>query len=349
MLVAIGTLAGCEPIWENTEQTFGLSTETPPGRFARISSPIRTTYSDNGGQPIIAERDLQVRVAAVPRAAVLGANAQAGSWLEELALIIPAGASTSDPFFVRSPEMRLALDMEGPDGLRGTQVLTMDSFSISDDFELGTLQIGPGAWEILQIDETGDQLLVDAQAARKGNYGLRVVDANDNGGVVSRGSEVILRYDLAPHEGDRHFRGWMRVSQLGSVGMSAVLSLVGSQGPGAPGQSLVDLWLNLVDGRIHAAGYDATGYYQDDPLGPVLVEDTWYRVDVSVFGVGTSSGERRLSIDGALVSSAPAQDFSGFIFTEDHLGLPWSEDKRFTGTIDWDDVRTSPQPIPGSE
>lgn len=240
----------------------------------------------------------------------------------------------------------LALTFVGP------SATAQDRFA--DDFESGLFLQSEGgkwdSWDICPSAPVVSTMALSADAAHRGDWGMRLVDTSSepgNGG----GCDAFARARFSPAiTGQAHLRFWVRLNWAASAPGMDVAAFISST-PAAAHGALLDAsavpqascwWVHGADNtRSDVAGECA---------GALYAPNTWHLVEASIEGLGTADGVRRLWFDGR-----PAGEQTGLSFLHQgemrweigQLGLgevyAWSS-RAGTGTIDFDDVRLGPRP-----
>lgn len=207
----------------------------------------------------------------------------------------------------------------------------------ADDFETGTLvaEDSPaGRWDDA-VPISPNTLASGTAGAHRGRYGFTVVDRASVSG--SQASINVLRASLTS---EFHMRSWLRMRAVGTEGNVVLMQ-------GLP--MLVELRLVLLPGlRWELAARNGSGRTYVSLHGSDVVADRWYLVEFGVRGLGTTSGEARLWVDGIEQGTAlTGRDFrdAANVLERVIVGEPWSDTGAFTGSFDFDDVRVSASPM----
>ena len=207
----------------------------------------------------------------------------------------------------------------------------------SDDFETGTLvaeDSPPGRWDDA-VPISPNTLATGPAGAHRGRYGFTVVDRASVAG--SQASINVLRASLTS---EFHMRSWLRMRAVGTEGNVVLMQ-------GLP--ALVELRLVLLPGlRWELAARNGSGRSYVSLHGSDVVADRWYLVEFGVRGLGTTSGEARLWVDGIEQGTAlTGRDFrdAANVVEQVMVGEPWSDTGTFTGSFDFDDMRVSAAPM----
>jgi hypothetical protein len=268
-----------------------------------------------------------------------------GTWTPRYAVTIAADASVSAPVYYRDRELGLAaLSADaGPTWDAVPALVPVLPEALVDDFESPGLLVtdtpaGPWTGSVQRQTAT---IAIDPAAAHRGSAGLRVTDPDS---VGTQGAVTELAFSMAPRAGDFHARAWIRVSPTIAAGSFNPLEVLNSQ---ASAVAMAEVILDLATGAIALGGDDRAGYITD-ATSASLVPGRWTLFELAVDGAGGApgAGRRRLWVDGQLAADRAGLDFSGapWMVQEVEVGQPWSDDRSFTGTIDFDDVRLSTRP-----
>ncbi len=211
----------------------------------------------------------------------------------------------------------------------------------ADDFELGGLTptTNPmGRWTQITSLQGGNMLSASRQSARRGNFGLLCVDGQLQSGA---GNEGQLSRTLTARTGDRYVRAWFRLRASNNQGNVDVLAI---ESDAANNQNITFLRLTNPGAVLHHSVYSAPGY-GNFPTSISFGLGSWYLIEAAVTGVGTPTGTSRFWVDGTLVSTRTDLDWTGLQLLDVSTAVVFSADRRFTGTMDWDDFRVSATPM----
>ncbi|RKH66370.1 LamG domain-containing protein [Corallococcus llansteffanensis] len=207
----------------------------------------------------------------------------------------------------------------------------------ADDFETGTLvaEDSPaGRWDDA-VPVSPNTLASGTAGAHRGRYGFTVVD---RAGVS--GSQASINAQRAPLSSEFHMRSWLRMRAVGTEGNVVLMQ-------GLP--ALVELRLVLLpELRWELAARNGSGRTYVSLHGSEVEAERWYLVEFGVRGLGTTSGEARLWVDGIEQGTAlTGRDFrdAANVLDQVMVGEPWSDTGTFTGSLDFDDVRVSAAPM----
>jgi MYXO-CTERM domain-containing protein len=222
-------------------------------------------------------------------------------------------------------------------GLAAASALGAPSVLIfEDDFEgqnLVETDVPPGRWTSLDVYPS-TSVATAASAAHRGDAGLRVVDLNAPSGPGNM-SAVYRSFDGG---GTLALRYWLRVSGLGAVGSALLSQLFGI---GARKASVCELTLAAASGSFQLEGDDGPGTFQQ-PTGRVA-DGGWALVECRASGLRSDAGQVQLWLDGSLAAQRAGLDFALADPTVLGLGQPFSDDRRFIGVLEFDDVRLDTQ------
>lgn len=198
---------------------------------------------------------------------------------------------------------------------------------IADDFESGNLS----TWGSPSVTSGLNTLRAETEAAHRGSFGMRFVDAN---GASGDGDEGGIGLNTAPLV-DSYMRGWIRITASNGLGRITVIDFFN----GSANLNNTNLVFNS---RLYQlSGSDRGGAYPEANATPAFERGEWHLVEAAVRGGGTAAGERSLWIDGVLQGRHSNLDWasSAWVTRRIAIGAPYSKDRRFQGTVDFDDVR----------
>jgi hypothetical protein len=261
-----------------------------------------------------------------------------GPFTATLNVTIPAGASDSPPVYYRdgSSGSPIITASATTAWVSGTQAVSVSSLLLWDDVESGALlATSGGKWSSQSTGGPATTIGALAAAARRGAFGLRVVDAESGAGT---GSEAEVTYAHAPlRSGDYYFRTWFRLSGSNDVGNAQLFQV---------GNPFAALYLELDPAfrSLSAGGYQSDGTWTGEGGSLEIVPDRWHLLEVHAVGIGTTGAVRRTYLDGALNTSRTGQNWASQAAASLSVGEPWTDDKAFTGTLDFDDLRVTTAP-----
>jgi hypothetical protein len=212
--------------------------------------------------------------------------------------------------------------------------------ALSDDLESGTLlttDMPPGHWTQKTVTSAGSSVAVDTAARHRGNEGLRVVDNDADAGV---GQQDNVLATVAGGSQDLYLRFWMRLTssnQLGSFYLGGIGATLPTSG------TLISSVSHVFGTGSQLSGFDRSGNWTGVAFTNVDWGQ-WHLVDLSARGIGTGAGARTVWVDGVQVGQQAGQDWSADQAVSVSVGELWSDDGRFMGTIDFDDIRLGPTP-----
>jgi len=269
-----------------------------------------------------------------------------GTWSSPYPVTISAGASASAPIYYRdrAPGLATVGADAGPTWDTVRALVDVRPEALVDDFESpGRLvtDVPAGPWTG-RVERQAATIAAAAAAAHRGTAGLRVTDPD---ALTGQGAVTELSFVMAPRTGDFYARTWIRVNSTSAAGSLNPIQILNNQAPGA--NAMAEVILDAATGALSLGGYDRGGYLTTPAAGS-LVAGRWTLIELAVDGANgaAGSGRRRLWVDAQLVAERTGLDFSGTPWAPQavELGQPWSDDRTFTGTIDFDDVRLSVRP-----
>ncbi|MBK7860970.1 MAG: hypothetical protein IPJ65_20670 [Archangiaceae bacterium] len=212
-------------------------------------------------------------------------------------------------------------------------------FVLSDDFESGTLlrsETPPGKWPgLTNPDPALESLAASAAAAHRGQRGLEVVDGRSM--VTGPGVEARLDLTGSASSGALHVRFWHRVV-VADPSRGVMLFRAGT---GASEALSFYVYRGSSAGTL--GGTDALDAYTRD-TAPLADLGGWHLYEVSLVGLDTANGARRLWVDGQRAAERPGIDYRGFSIGSVSLGAAWETAREFTGTLHFDDFRIGASP-----
>ncbi|MDP2273157.1 MAG: hypothetical protein Q8N23_31490 [Archangium sp.] len=266
------------------------------------------------------------------------------AWSPMVTVTILPGSSQSPPVFLRSGRRGLAdwsAMAAGSTSAVATVVVRDDALTC--DLESGTsldTELPPGCFNVSIAPYPQSSMSISMAAAHRGSFGVRLIDGQSAPGNAA---DTALFDDTAPMFGDFHARSWVRVVATNGMGAPIIAQLTNAQGQSP---SLIDLKLrpnlDLVMG-----GFGADAGYSEFSADAGLSLGAWHLLEFTVTGAGTSDGGRAVWLDGRLVLEQRSVDFSGPRMSVGRLavGEPYADDRRWLGTIDFDDVRSAGVPL----
>jgi hypothetical protein len=223
--------------------------------------------------------------------------------------------------------------------------LAADPGLFATDFETGTLlksQTPPGAFTRVVVTDAASDAGVQALAAHRGSWGLRVADPDVP--ATSDKPVLELQYTFAGSLfGDLYLRSWLRVAT--DAANSDTVRLLTVQGNTAVGPTMATAGLKF-DGGVGSAlvnGKDQSGS-ETAVFTATALDTDWHLWELAALGVGSDAGVRQVFIDGARVAEQAAIDWTGVVITRLSVGETFADDQTFTGILDFDDVRSSSFP-----
>ncbi len=188
-----------------------------------------------------------------------------------------------------------------------------------------------GVWDALNVWPGSVQSLTPL-AATRGLNGLRIDDQSNAPGPGDSTAVYALLSGPAMTQAQLRLRFRpTSSSQEGSVVIAQALSAAANR------RSLCDLSLVFPEALLTLGGDSRSGSFTTTDSG-VRLDGGSVLLECLLRGLGTDAGERSLYVDGERVVLEPV-DFSGLALNEVAIGEPYSEDRRFVGHLDFDDVR----------
>ncbi len=259
------------------------------------------------------------------------------------ASILPGG-SQSAPFYLRGGVRGLSSwSVTAPGYTSAVATVLVRDDALTCSFESGTLldtDVPPGCFNVSITPYAQSSMTSAMSAAHRGRLGLRLIDGEAS---MGNAADTSLFDDTAPTFGDFSARSWVRVVATNGLGAPIIAQLTNASGQSP---SLIDIKLrpnlDLVMGGFAAdAGYSEFGADSGLSVG------AWHLLEFAVTGAGTSDGGRAVWLDGRLMVEQRSVDFSGPRMSVGRLALgePYADDRRWLGTIDFDDVRSAGVPL----
>lgn len=218
------------------------------------------------------------------------------------------------------------------------------SLFLQDDFEGPFLSSGSpaGLWHL--YNPTANTAVPTPEAAHRGSRGLRhtdIVSAEPSPG--SGGPQLAVIHDFEASSDRWYVRTWIRTNDpsFTTNGDRTVLNLK-SHVFSPP--HICELRLTGSEQRVVLGGFNARGSYSEVQAAREVAAGVWHLVELAVENVGTQQGRCVLWIDGALAAERTALDWTGGVVDQLDFGQPYSLDRSFTGTTDFDDLRLSRRP-----
>lgn len=268
-----------------------------------------------------------------------------GAWGPTLQLPIGPGVSRTAPFYVRDGRVgttRWSASAGGFAAADGGMVVRTDA--ITCDLETGTLldsEAPPGCFNTRYLPYVVSTLAPSMQSAHRGSFGVLLSDMEMG---VGDAADTALYEDGAPVFGDYFARSWVRVRTSNATGTVILVQLTNAQ---ATSPSVVDVRLTTSSGVLSLGGFVADANYILTPGDGGMPVGDWHLLELQASGVGTADAGRRLWLDGQLVVEDRGLDFSGGRLAVARLaiGEPYAQDRKWQGTIDFDDVRSAAVPL----
>lgn len=288
----------------------------------------------------------QVTVSADSPQAQVSVDAEPwGAWGPTAQLSIAPGGSSTAKFFVRDGRPGVTTWTATASGTTSAlQPMTVRTDAVTCGFETGTTldtDTPPGCFNTLYAPYPVSSVTASMAAARRGTWGLRLIDGE---GGLGDASDTALYEDGAPIFGAYYARAWVRLVSSNFLGGAIVLQLTNTavQSP-----SLVDVRVAMDTGRLDVGGFDVNAQYALAVGDAGLSRGQWHLVELAATGVGQRDGGRELWLDGQSVAAERHVDFSGATLFVGRLavGQPYASDRRWLGTLDFDDVRSAVVPL----
>ncbi len=261
-----------------------------------------------------------------------------------LTLTIPAGASVSQSFLYADARVGTStLTATAPSFNAGTQQQTITAAGRVEDAESTPLLCSstpPGYWTSNTSFDAANSASLSTSAAHRGTKGIRAIDGRSSAGG---GSELRLASSLGRVSPALYQRFWFRLAAHNNVG-EADISLNWSGGVFA---TMSELMIVNPGASLRLAGHNGAGdYFFSDVPGFNLATGSWYLVEQSLTGLGSTSGALRLWVNGQLRHSVSNINWTGAYVDDQEIGFPWANAYAFTATADFDDLATSSAPMP---
>ncbi len=213
---------------------------------------------------------------------------------------------------------------------------------LADDFESGTLlkaELPPGRWDNTRTATTtcpSCTIAVKGSAARRGGFGLEVVD-NDTAAGSGGGRQTFLVVGNAP---TLYGRFWFRVTDTNGAG-----EVVVAQVRDLTSKALLSYRLQFNTNQVEIGGFNGVGAYVRRQAPFTFAVNEWHLLEFQIKDVGTANGLLRSWIDGQLRAELLNVDYSGVTNNEVTLGEPFADDRLFLGTLVFDDYRLNSAPM----
>ncbi len=344
-LLALAAAGGALGAGERLEVRLGR----PDVGQGAASRALRVQLLEADGGARIAPASVGVRLRSATATGELATSASPFvTWSAVWSGAIPAGASQTPALYYRDSALGQATLTADSDAgvLPGSAVVELVPLFLSSDFESGTKSISdtpPGEFnDGYSASDSGISVL--AAARHRGTYGLRHTDFDNRAGANDQGALVFQSARVASASAC-YVRFWLRYGTLNDLGTLTFGQLTTDT---ANNTSMIDAILHLPGGTLTLEGSQNGGPFGSVPATGTLDAGTWNLVELAVDGLngGITAGRRRLWVNRQLVATATGLNFSSAAWTPVGLGIgqPWSDDRRFQGTLDYDDVRLSRAP-----
>jgi hypothetical protein len=216
--------------------------------------------------------------------------------------------------------------------------------AFTDDFETGTLMMTdtpPGQWSLSSVDPMCS-ISASSLAAHRDAMGLLVVDG-ENTTDAGATATAWVRTSFTPVSGNFYARSWVQLPSSndagGAVSLMNTYRRLGTE-------NFCNALVSFPGGVIglYSSGQTTdTTDYSTAMLGP-----SWALIEVAAEGIGTASGTCRLWVNGTPQAAHLNIDWSATNWRPDSFALGEvfsAPDQTFTGTLYFDDVRTSTSPL----
>lgn len=266
------------------------------------------------------------------------------SWGPMVTASILPGGSQSAPFYLRGGVRGLSSwSVMAPGYTSAVATVWVRDDALTCNFESGKLldtDVPPGCFNVSVAPYAQSSMTSSMSAAHRGSFGVRLIDGEAS---MGNAADTSLFDDTAPTFGDFSARSWVRVVATNGLGAPIIAQLTNGSGQSP---SLIDIKLrpnlDLVMG-----GFAADAGYSELVADSGLSVGSWHLLEFAVTGAGTSDGGRAVWLDGRLMVEQRSVDFSGTRMSVGRLALgePYADDRRWLGTIDFDDVRSAGVPL----
>ncbi|MGQ0507031.1 MAG: PKD domain-containing protein, partial [Myxococcaceae bacterium] len=212
---------------------------------------------------------------------------------------------------------------------------------IEDDFEstgLLTTDNPAGEWSQFGTIQSGNSVTSSAAAAHRGARGLRMIDTNGGSGALVEGEMNFLAGGVT---GNVYARHWFRITSSNNLG---VFLFSGLSYPG-PTPNVLSMRIVNPGGALSVETQSQTGGTVQNSTPASLSLGTWYLVEYAMLGMGTASGTARVWLNGVPVANITGLNWNGWAVDRVKTGQFFSSDRRYVGDLDYDDWRTSPNPL----
>lgn len=304
------------------------------------------TVERRSGATPITSGNTQVTISAdSPLAQVAAAPEPWAAWGPTLQLAIPPGSSRTPPFYVRDGRPGLTSWLASASGFTAADAgLVVRTDAVTCDVETGTVldtDAPPGCFNTRYAPYPVSTIGAAAGAAHRGSFGVLLVDAENGNGDAA---DTALYEDGAPIFGDYYSRSWVRVTSGNARGDILLGQLTNAQ---ATSPSVLDVRVNTSTSALSLGGFEADAGYRSTQSDAGFSFGAWRLLEWAALGVGLADGGRRLWLDGQLVIEDRHVDFSGGRLAVARLaiGQPYTQDRRWLGTIDFDDIRSAVVPL----
>jgi hypothetical protein len=266
-----------------------------------------------------------------------------GTWGTALSVPLAASAAATTVYYRDSIVASVTLTAMAGGYAPGVLSAGVSTHGFHDDFESGGLlytDVPEGRWNSLTAfpNVAG---ATTAAAAHTGSLGMRLTDNDPTAGPHN---STEYDYVMQPISGTGYARGWVRLVSDSGVGEVEVFTLEASGGNQPP---LVGLDVTLPGWALALDGEDVSG--DCSTTTSATVDAGWHLVELEVTGTGGADAGYRAWVDRHLIVSRRC-DWSTAAWGLGALtvGEPWTQDGRYTGAVDFDDVAVSTVPPPST-
>ena len=210
-----------------------------------------------------------------------------------------------------------------------------------NEVESGTLAVSntPPGKAAATFSVANVAVVATAAAAHRGGFGMRIIDSDGTAGAGPGSGESVR---ITPTNGTLYRRFFWRPTATNGLG-SRMLGTLTSTGLGS--KSLAEV-IVAGNGALSLGGYDAASAYVTTASTSVAATGVWHLIELLVSGVGTNSGTRKLYLDGTLAAQLGGINWTALTADVMLEGQPYSNNRTFQGTDDFDDLRVSRAAMP---
>jgi hypothetical protein len=320
-----------------------LEVDTQPVRLGFVSAPMVVTLQGTDGGAERSDGGIPFTVqSSSPQGEFSASSDPTGIFTTTYMGTITPGSWTSNPLYYRdgaSGTPSLSLDA-GPALIGDLRTQLISNDSLVDDMESGTLtltDLPPGRWNAIHQGGTTDRMMrPDPAAAHRGAWGARFV------ATMPGPNTAYVAAFTGPIAPQFYARCWLRPTLMGGAPNVNLVNI------GANGSALIDVNLRGASFEsLFVGGFDRFGVYWHDGTDAGMSLETWHLAEFALNGLSTTSGRRRVWVDGALVHDRPSIDYQGVTAYSFEVGLPYQNvgQDSFVGALDLDDCRSSHLPL----